>query len=483
MKSKALKNVLANLFSKIFIQGLNFLSSLMLARISGARVLGNVSLATAFQNMFNNTVSICLGNAHLKIHNENPDTGIRTFAVVSLISRLVIGFVIIILGLFLLYSGSKLYTQLQIYLIILFVVQTIIGAVAQTSNYVFAAKLEAYKSNIANIIQSVLVAIARIAAVYLGYLEFGITGFIIVATILSVIFPIFQLQKEQWGKFDKKLSVKYLKVAANMVSGTICYGLLTGFDRVYLGALVHDAKQLGYYSAGSNLGLMFLNLGTSMGGVFLSVFSKNKYNNNNEDNVAIINKYEKTLTLFIFPIFIGSMIFSNLMIHVFYGQAYIAASIVLLFSVLHSFIKTQSIPLINIYFSFNMFKQYNINNLIYAISIIVFVSVIGYINPFNNFINSVGFAIMLTSLVERGLYVYHLRKQGYSIAYVSAPAAIIAYFAIFFIIYFGVQHYTKSAPIIVGATLLLYAVTFLSLKFAKVYKAEDFAFIKQIVKR
>jgi O-antigen/teichoic acid export membrane protein len=446
-------------------------------------VLGNVSLATAVQNMFNNTISICLGNAHLKIYNENPDAGIRTFAVVSFISRLIIGFFIIVLGLILLYTGSKIYTQLQIYLIILFVVQTIIGAVAQTSNYVFAAKLEAYKSNMANIIQTILSATARILAVYLGYMEFGITGFIIVATIVSIAFPIYQLQKEHWGKFDKKLSYKYLKIAGSMISGTLCYGLLTGFDRVYLGALVHDAKQLGYYSAGSNLGLMFLNLGTSMGGVFLSVFSKNKYNNSNNDNINIVNKYERTLTLFVLPIFIGSMIFSNLMIHLFYGKTYLAASIVLLFAVLHSFVKTQSVPLINIYFSLNLFKQYNINNIIYAISIVVFVVVIGYLNPLNNFINSVALAIMLTSLVERGLYVYYLRKLGYNVDYLSSPIAIIAYFAIFFIVFFGAQHYTSSAWIIILITALLYVTAFIILKLMNVYKTEDWAFIKQMFKK
>ncbi|AYL97121.1 oligosaccharide flippase family protein [Mucilaginibacter celer] len=483
MKSDNLfKNIAVNFASRIFIQGLAFFSSIILARISGASVLGNISLAVAFQNVFNNTLSASIGNAHLKLYNENPKIGIRTFAWIALVSRTCIAIFVVLLALLLLYTKSTLYSEIQLYLIILFVIQTVIGAVAQTSNFVFSAKLKAYKANIANIIQSVLISAARVIAILLGFKEFGIANFLNVAAALSIIYPFLQLRSEDWGNLDMKLARRYVSMSFKMISGALCFALLLSFDKMALGAVVkvNNAATLGYYSAGSSLGLMFLSLGTSMGGVFLAVFSKNT-GQNIAKNFNILGLYERVLSLLVFPFFLLILVFSEEVIRIVFGHKYLVGNLVFIFSLLHAYIKTQNIPLINVYFSLNLFKRYNLNNLIYSVSIIIIILAMAYLDPLHSVISSVALGVLLTAFVERFIYIYNLRNKELSVTYLKQVPVTLLFLALFIGLKFVVNYFNMPEWEKIVITLLSFGVLITILVFTGVYKKEDIDLARKIV--
>ncbi len=483
MKSKIASNIIVNFISRIFIQVLNFISSIVLARIAGPGVLGNISVAVAFQNVFSNTLSVSIGNAHLKIYNEDKSVGIRTFAVISLVSRLIVGFLVIIIALILLFFGSKMYSALQLYLIMLYVIATVLGAVAQTCNYVFIARLESLKSNTANIIQSLLIAIFRIIAILIGFREYGITGFIMVATLLSIIFPIWQLNKVGWGTYQKKLAKKYLVISLKMLSGSVAYALLMSFDKMLLGGVVSDPKTVGFYTAGTNLGVVFMALGSGMGGVFLSVFSSNISNKNTGKNMEIITKYERLLALFVLPAFLLVLAYSDEIMRLFYGKIYVVAGTVFIFSVLHAFIKTQNIPLVNIYFSLDLFKKYNINTLLYSISIVGIVFLAALLNPLGSIISSVALGLFVTAAIERFLYVYNLRTSGYKIRYISQLPAVIIFVGFFIGIKILFFYFLFSLIIkLIIVPVIFAAIVLLMIRF-KIYNSDDLLLIKQAINK
>jgi O-antigen/teichoic acid export membrane protein len=485
MKSDNLfKNIVVNFASKILIQGLAFLSSIILARISGASVLGNISLAVAFQNVFNNTLSASVGNAHLKLYNENPNIGIRTFAWVAFLLRSAIAILVLIIVGILLFTKSTLYSHIQLYLIVIFLIQTIIGAIVITSNFVYAAKLKAYKSNISNIIQSVLLSSFRIVAVYWGYKEYGIANALNIASVLSIIYPYLQLRREGWGTFDKKLAKRYFTMSFKMLSGALCFALVLSFDKMSLGGFIKgdSSVQLGYYAAGSSLGLMFLSLGTSMGGVFLAVFSKNK-GENIAKNFNILGLYERVLSLIVFPVFLLILVFSEEVIRLVFGAKYLSGNLIFIFSLLHAYIKTQNIPLINVYFSLDMFKKYNLNNLLYAISIIVVIIAMGYFNPLHSEISSVSLGVLLTAVVERLLYIVNLKNKELSRTYLNQLPITLLFLAFFIGLKFAVYYFQLNEIQKITMTLGSFLTLILVLILAKVYKKDDIQLAKKIVSR
>jgi len=461
---------LVNIFSKIIIQGLSFLASIIIGRFAGAGILGNISLATSFQNIFNTTLSVSLGNAHLKLFNENPSIGYKTFITLSIVLRTAIAVIIAGICGYLIFTESELYTELQIYLIALFIIQTFFGVLVQANNYIFTGRLEQVKANSPFILQSVLVSSAKILAVLIGYSEFGIAGFMIVAAIVSVILPIVQFAKLELGRFLRDAARKYVSVASKLLSAAISHSLLLSYDKIVLGAVIVNEEILGYYSAGDRIGTLLLGIGTSLGGIFLSQFTKDKKVTN---SVQIILKHHTFVFVVLIPCTYLISLFSKEIITVLFGQEFETGYIVMIILMAHAVIKILNVPFQNIFISQDYLRQFNRINIIYSISIVSITTYFAIINPFENYLLSVSLAVFLSAIVERILMFSFLIHEGEKIFFSNKLRKLIIlsisacyFFSCIYFINFSITSKLLVFPIAtIVYTLIVYSLRVFDYKF------------------
>jgi O-antigen/teichoic acid export membrane protein len=478
ISKKLTGNVIFNLLSFF----LNFISTLFVARIGGASVLGNIGLATSFQDIIKNVIQISIINAHLKIYNEDDKVGFKTYAVLLLLSKIILSCIITIFVIINFLINKPIYTSLQINLIIFFIGLEFINFFFELAQGINTAKLNIFRANLPGFLTTVFASILKILVVLWGYKEFGIAVSLLMASLLSLFLPIKYILKEYWGKFHKSLFKKYLLYSANFLTSAISAAFMLSFDKVILGTVVSSAF-IGYYSSGNRLGLLFFSVGASVGGIFLSVFSKHSSTQNIIDTIEILKKYEKYIFLIVLPPLLIVSLFGKELLQFLFGNDFGIASTILVFSLLNGLVKTLNIPLINFLYSYNQFKGINIINILYTLVIVIFIVGAIFLDPFNDIITSVSLGLLLSSLFERYMLIRLSKGQSGYIKWVF-NLKIFLFFMFLSLISLSIVTYFPMNLISKIFTVSIIAIISFSLSLImRIYTLADLKFLGSIFSR
>lgn len=468
------KKISQNFAINITSMAFGVISSIFIARIGGPAILGNISLAMSFQVLIKSLLTHTVNSAHLKVYSEDQEVGLKNFLFVNIFYNIITTLIVI---LFVVWNNNMqqgTFTELQITLIVIFVLQDYLV----TPLYIYvtdqSAKLNILRANLVNFSLETLVNIAKIAGVLVAQSEIGIAWYMMGACGLSAIYPLVQLLKSRFGQFSRTIFEKYIRYSLSIATSTIAYGLLISLDKVLLGLFSVSPERIGYYNVGNRLGLLLMTLGVNIGGIFLSVFSKNAADNNQSKTLEQLSGFERFITIFYLPVLLVPVLFGREIIALVYGTAYIPAYPVLVISLLFAYIKTLTIPYQNFLFANNRFKDFNHTSILFAISIFISAILFAVINPFDDLTISIAASLLLACLIERFIFIRKAAKLEKSIRFFFHPAIII-FFTCIAASWFLIDYFIPLNLLFSYVVRILILLSIIPLGFLfGVYVADDF---------
>lgn len=458
----------------------SFASSVFIARIGGAAIFGNISLATSFQSLLRQLFNSSLNNAHLKAYNEDNSIGLKNFFVLNLFFNMLTSIAIVLFVFWNSSAHGDVFSALQIHLIIIFILQDYLTTpifMYSTNQY---ARLNIARGNLIDFSSQLLVSLAKIGAVLYGFQEIGIAWSIVAACALSSVYPLISLFKEKLGKVSLQVIKSYIRYALYIFTSAMAYGLLLSFDKILLGFFSVSAENIGYYNAGNRLGILLMSLGVSVGGIFLSVFTKNLSEQNSEKTLGQLKDYERSITVYFLPVILVPIFFGKELITIIYGNAFASGYPVLVFSLLVAYIKTLTIPYQNFLFAVNKFKEFNRTSVIFAISIVVLTTVFAYLNLFGSKTTAVAFGLLVSCVIERMIFVWEAARIDTGIKLFFHGKALL-FFAVILAV-FGlymqmVQHDLVSLAVRFAGLLMIIPAGYL----LNIYGVQDYKAIRSLV--
>ena len=424
------KKLSQNFAISIVSMALGVLSSVFIARIGGPAILGNISLAMSFQVLIKSIFTHTVNSAHLKMYNDDPTVGLKNYLVVFVLYNVITSLLVLAFVAWNQLSHQGTFTELQISLIIIFILQDYLMTPVYLYTTDQSSKLNIVRSNMVDFYAQTLINIAKIVAVVLGESEIGIAWYIMAACGISSVYPLIGLIRSKFGTYSFDVVKKYIRFSLSISTSTIAYGLLISFDKVLLGLFKVSPEKLGYYNVGNRLGLLVLTLGVSVGGIFLSVFSKNISENNHEKTMEQLANYERFISIIFLPAVLVATLFGEELITLFFGSLYVHAYLVLIFSLLFAYIKTLTIPYQNYLFASNRLKEFRKTSILFAVSIVVFTLLFAYIDIFNDLTVSVAFGLFLACLFERFLFSREAGKVDSQIRFFFYPKIILFFISL-----------------------------------------------------
>lgn len=409
---------------------LGVLSSVFIARIGGPAILGNISLAMSFQVLIKSIFTHTVNSAHLKMYNDNPTVGLKNYLIVFVLYNVITSLLVLAFVGWNQLSHQGTFTELQITLIIIFILQDYLMTPVYLYTTDQSSKLNIVRANMVDFYAQTLINIAKIAAVVLGESEIGIAWYIMAACGLSSIYPLIGLIRSRFGTYSFDVIKKYIRFSLSISTSTIAYGLLISFDKVLLGLFKVSPEKLGYYNVGNRLGLLVLTLGVSVGGIFLSVFSKNISENKHEKTMEQLANYERFISIIFLPAVLVATLFGEELITLVFSSLYVHAYLVLIFSLFFAYIKTLTIPYQNYVFANNRLKEFRSTSILFAIAIVAFTLLLAYIDPFNDLTVSVAFGLFLACIVERVLFTQAATKVDSQIKFFFHPKTILFFISL-----------------------------------------------------
>ncbi|GAB3027426.1 hypothetical protein GCM10027185_29070 [Spirosoma pulveris] len=438
------KKIGQNFIINIVSMGLGILSSVFIARVGGPTIMGNIGLAMSFQVLVKSIFTHTVNSVHLKMYNENNQVGLKNYMVVFVLYNVLTSLLVLSFVLWNNFSHNGAFTDLQISLIIIFILQDYL----MTPFYIYitdqSSKLNIVRSNMTDFYAQTLINIAKIAAVLLGESEIGIAWYIMAACALGSVYPVINLIRSDFGPYSLTVVKKYIRYSMTISTSTIAYGLLVSFDKVLLGLYKVSPELIGFYNVGNRLGLLLMTLGISIGSILLSVFSKNATENNNDKTISQLSSYERFITISFLPAFLAASLFGNELITLVFGNRYLEAFPVLLLSILFAYVKILTIPYQNYLFANNSFRAFNRNSILFIVAIIFFSTTMAHFNFFNDLPISVAAALLLACLFERVLFTRDAAKIDPQIRLFFYPGTVL-FFTALTVGWFVLNHFIPAS--------------------------------------
>ncbi|HEV7350873.1 lipopolysaccharide biosynthesis protein [Telluribacter sp.] len=421
------KKLSQNFAISIVSMVLGILSSIFIARIGGPAILGNISLAMSFQVLIKSVFTHTVNSAHLKMYSDDKEIGLKNFLFVNIFYNIVTTLLVLLFVLWNWQSDKGTFTDLQINLIVIFILQDYL----LTPLYLYvtdqSSKLNILRANLVDFSSQILINIAKIVAVVIGGSETAIAWYMMAACGLSAIYPLIQLLQAKFGTFSFEIFKKYIRYSISISTSTIAYGFLLSFDKVLLGLYAVPAEAIGYYNVGNRLGILLMSIGVSVGGIFLSVFSQNIHEKNHEKTLDQLSNYERYISILFYPAVLFSVLFGREIISLVFGEIYVRAYPILILSLLFALVKTLNIPYQNYLFASNQFKIFNQGSIIFAVSIIVVSLLLVYLDFFNDLTISVALGLLISCLIERLVFVNGASKVDSRIKFMFHPRVLFVF--------------------------------------------------------
>ncbi len=478
------KKISQNFAINILSMAFGFISSIFIARIGGPAILGNISLAMSFQVLIKSVFTHTVNSAHLKVYSEDNSVGLKNFLVVNIIYNILTTLLVLLFVLWNYTSTAGTFTELQISLIIIFILQDYLF----TPLYIYVtdqqSKLNIVRANMIDFSAQTLVNIAKIVAVLASENEIGIAWYMMAACGISAVYPTVKLLREKFGSYALVMVKKYIRYSLSISTSTIAYGLLMSFDKVLLGLYAVPAAAIGYYNVGNRLGLMIMTLGTSVGGIFLSVFAKNVSELNHDKTREQLGQYERFISISFLPAFLVAVLFGRELITLVFGEEYVLAYPVLIFALFMAYTKTITIPFQNYLFANNRFKSFNRTSILFAVAIAGCTFMFAQFNFLQDMTVSVAAGLLLATLVERVLFVREASKVDPNMKFTFHPA-ILLFFACFIGGWYLIESFVLNMDVLLSyAVRLLYLLMVLPLGFMfGIYTRADFELVLKLARR
>ena len=399
--------------TKIGLQILQIVASLVVARVAGPTVLGTVAFGTAYVSFLVFIADLGISTAHIKLLSEGQDEQKcnSTFAALKLGTTF-----LFILGVLSFYAVQKYLfnkefeSEVHEYVIFISLITVTIGQLTYIPKTTFMAKTEQAKVDIPDLLAGFLQHPLRIIVVLLGYGAIALAFSNLAAVFVTVPIYIYLTRNFSFRHFDKKLAMQYFRISLPALLIGMSTSMIQQVDKVLL-QFFTSSEQVGYYTAGFKVGGFILLIGKSVGLLFFPLFSKAVAEGNRQYIREKVYKFERFSFLFLFPGVLLLAIFSRPIILLLLGEQYIPSITIMQVVTIALFINVLNMPYGSVIEGLGKFKLSAILNtlnlLFFAAMIVVFL----HPQLFNMEAEGVAYAVLMASIFLGLIYRYYAKKN------------------------------------------------------------------------
>lgn len=330
---KTLKNSSWLIFEKVFTMAIGVFVTAYVARYFGPDLYGQFNYALAFVVLFTSLSVLGLEQIAIKAI-VNKEASVGSILCTSFIMRLVGGLALLLVASIMirLIEPEDTLTHLLVFIISLIM---IIKSLEVVEYWIFAKQ----KAKLSSSIRMGVFVLVSGLKLLLVFFQRGLEAYAIIYVIDALLIGLgltasyFIARKEQskW-QFDFALAKKMLSKSWYFILSGLMITLYMRIDQVMLGKMIVDKTELGIYSAAVRIAEMWyfvpLALITSMQPVIMREKS-----NSEQKYLSSLHILFTAVTWLSILFGVAITIFSPLIIHILYGEAFLKASEILMISV------------------------------------------------------------------------------------------------------------------------------------------------------
>lgn len=315
-------------YNKIGLQLLQIIASIIVARAAGASVLGTVAFGLAYVSIFTTVADLGFGTAHMKMISggEEPKKCLGTFVPVKLF--LIVAFVLIVLGFFLLQTlvfNVTFESREHIFVIFILLASVSIHELFAIPKTTYGAYTQIAKSVLPETLRAFIHQVFRIIIVLVGFRAIELAlGQLAAVLIVIPIFGSMFFKEYEIGSFDKVLFKKYLIMAVPLIFIGLSTKLSSHIGKVLL-QFYTNSEVVGYYAAAFRFGSFVLLIGQSVTNLFFPTFSAAFRTNDQKSILNKLIKFERFSFIFVMPFVILVTLNTDIIINVLLGQEFSAS--------------------------------------------------------------------------------------------------------------------------------------------------------------
>ena len=397
----------------VLMQIVQIIASIVVARIAGPTVLGTVAFGLAFVSTFEFIADLGIGPAHVKLVSEGRDFGtcISTFTVLKGINTFIFFIVVVIILLVQRYVlNISFESTAHDYVVILFLVAITINQLLLIPGTTFASRTEQAKQSIPEFIRTFIYQVLRVSLVLLGYKAVALALGNLLATVLVIPVVLYLFRGYPRARFDKKLAVDYLRISLPVLFIGIATKVMHNIDKVMLQHFT-NSEQLGYYTASYRIGSVVFMMATSVGMLFLPLFSKATSEGNLEYINSTINKFERFTLIFVMPLVIFLSLYADVIVKVALGSQYLPSIPLMAIINIAMFLMVLNIPYGNVITGMGFFRLFAVLSMVHLGVFLLLICILP--NPLLLDLGIAGgaYTLLFSSLFAGVLYRVYAKRQ------------------------------------------------------------------------
>ncbi|MDR0912317.1 MAG: flippase [Methanobrevibacter sp.] len=422
------------LISQLTTSVLGYFWIILIARYLGVGDFGIVNFGLSFVGIMSIFMDIGISTYIVREISQHPENlsklignAIPLKIILSLFSLMITILVLFIL--------NKDYVTMEVCLI--FILQSIIGSFSGLFSGVFQAFGKMKYTAISGIINSVLLLISVISAIYLNAGIFGVVVSYLIAVVVSSSY-IFTQMRVKIAKPKIQINPKFWKF---LIISSVGFGLTAAFSTIYfmidgvmLFSIMGDTANGIYSAAYKILGVL-----TTIYAVYTTVFYPYMSKFYAESKSLLKISYYKSikyLLLITIPIIVGIVFYSKPIVGLIYGSGYNETALalnVLIWNVIFVFINGSSTTLLNS--SYNEMNVMKINCIACIVNVVLNLILIpkySYVGAsLATIVTGCVLSILLAFLINKKLFKleFSIFKDISKIIVSTIVLAIVLYFA------------------------------------------------------
>jgi O-antigen/teichoic acid export membrane protein len=471
--------------SKLLVQFIQIVVSIVIARIAGPTVVGTVAFGLAFVSVFSFIADLGIGSAHIKLVSEGKDLGkcLSTFSVIKI--SLTVLFFLVVIGALLIQKyifHVEFKSLAHEYVIFIFLITITLQQLLGIPKVTFAARIEQAKYNIPDLIRTVFAQILRIIVVLLGFRAIALASASLISTIAVIPIILLLFRGYPFSNFDRGLAKQYFKISLPVMVMGISTMVILYLDRIML-QYYTNAEQVGYYAAGYKIGSLVLMIASSIGLIFFPLFSKAASEGDFQYIKKTIDKFEKFSFLFIMPVVIFLSLYSDVIIKLLLGVQYLNSIPIMTIINLAMFLMVLNMPYGNVITGMGFFKLSAIINLLNLFLFAILILILPNPKIFNLGATGVAITVFVSNLFIGCLYRF-FAKQKCSILSLKMSARFAVFGIInFFGFYFIYSNLSKvyGTNFKIAFVIIYFVITYLILLILGWIKKEDVHNLKTLI--
>ena len=461
------------------------ITGIVVARLAGPEVVGTITYATSYVITFSFITGL-FGSAHIKLVSEgqNEENCNKTYLILMIISAATFFITVLVFFFIQKYLFNYKYDFPETETVILITLFAfIVSMLFQINETFYNAKIKQAKSNLPAFIKNIIYNILRVIVVVMGMKAVALASVNLITAVITVPVVIYFLKQLKYGKWDKLLFKKYIKISIPIFSIVVTGVIMSYADKLIL-EYFSSVKEVGYYSAAYSIGGMLILLGNTAGTVFFPLFSTYISQNNFEAIKYKIKTFERFIFVYTLPLIMILSLYAHPVMIFLLGVKYEPSVPLFSVLVLSSFFIIWGMPYGNVLSGLGLFWLASFIN--FAKFILFVIAMTIFISP--SMLNLGAMALAMTALVTNIFmfllfYYYSYKKTG--IHLLKEQVRYITFWSVLSpIIYFVYTKYYHSLPIVIQLTavipITLVIIYFLYYLFGLI-KKQDIDILKQIM--